>query len=436
MLEGTMKDEVVIIGGGPGGAALGCYLSIAGIHNTIIESAHHPRAHVGESMVTATTRVFEEIGFLETMEREGFIHKHGACWHPTASHAALHVKFAEFPQPGIKQDYTYHVDRSRFDLLLLKHAEKLGSCVCQGVSVKEVLFEAGHAVGVRANVAGQSVDIPARIVVDASGRQAVLGQQLRLRRTDPDFNQFSVHAWFENVDRGVRPDDIHIHFLPVRRGWVWQIPITDTVTSMGVVAEREVFRAGKGDYEVWFHELSRSAPDIALAMRDARRVNDFKIEADYSYQMDSFVGDGWLLVGDAARFVDPIFSSGVSVAMHSAKFASEQIASALAADDVSCAALAQYEARLKSGTAIWHEFIRLYYKLLPMFTAFIAREEYRLQVLQLLQGDVYDREEVPVLQAMRDFIDNVENTEGHLLQPYLDGDLMFDEGMPTPQELL
>ena len=431
-----MKDEVVIIGGGPGGSALGCYLSMSGIPNTIIESALHPRAHVGESMVTATTRVFEEIGFLETMEREGFIHKYGASWHPTASHAALHVKFAGFPQPGINQDYTYHVDRSRFDLLLLKHAEKLGSCVCQGVCVKEVLFDAGHAVGVRANIAGQSVDIPARIVVDASGRQALLGQQLRLRRTDPDFNQFSVHAWFENVDRGGRPDDIHIHFLPVKRGWVWQIPITDTVTSMGVVAEREVFRAGKGDYEVWFHELSRSAPDIALAMHDAKRVNDFKVEADYSYQMDSFMGDGWLLVGDAARFVDPIFSSGVSVAMHSAKFASEQIASALAADDVSCSALAHYETRLKNATAIWHEFIRLYYKLLPMFTVFIAREEYRLQVLQLLQGDVYDREEVPVLQAMREFIDNVENTESHLLRPYFDEDLILDEDAPAPQELL
>jgi len=369
------------------------------------------------------------------MEREGFLRKYGASWHPTASRAALHVKFAEFPQPGIHQDYTYHVDRSRFDLLLLKHAEQLGSRVCQGVCVKEVLFDAGHAVGVRTSVAGGSVDIPARVVVDASGRHAVLGSQLRLRRTDPDFNQFSVHAWFKNVDRGERPDDIHIHFLPVRRGWAWQIPITDTITSMGVVAEREIFRTGKGDYEAWFHELSRSAPDIAHAMREARRVNDFKLEADYSYQMDSFVGDGWLLVGDAARFVDPIFSSGVSVAMHSAKFASEQIAGALAVNDVSCSAFKPYETRLKSGTAIWHEFIRLYYKLLPMFTTFISREEYRLQVLQLLQGDVYDREEVPVLKAMRDFIDTVENTEGHLLRPYLDGDLTFDERMRAPHEL-
>ena len=164
-----MKDEVVIIGGGPGGSALGCYLSMAGISNTIIESAVHPREHVGESMVTATTRVFEEIGFLETMEREGFLRKYGASWHPTAARAALHVKFAEFPQPDIHQDYTYHVDRSRFDLLLLKHAEQLGSRVCQGVCVKEVLFDAGHAVGVRASVAGRSVDIP------RSGRCRCLG---------------------------------------------------------------------------------------------------------------------------------------------------------------------------------------------------------------------------------------------------------------------
>lgn len=414
---------------------MGCYISKAGIPNVIIESAVHPRPHVGESMVTATTRVFEEIGFLDTMEREGFVKKHGASWHPTTARADLHIEFREFPQEGVDQDYTYHVDRAKFDMLLLKHAESLGSKVYQGVGVREVLFENGTATGVRAVVAGQEVDIPARLVVDASGRKTVLGSQLGLKQNDPNFNQFAVHAWFENVDKGNRPDDIHIHFLPIKRGWVWQIPITEKVTSMGVVAEKEVFMKGKGDYATWFEELSNSAPDIKHAMRDARRVDDFKVEADYSYQMEQFVGNGWMLIGDAARFVDPIFSSGVSVAMHSAKFASEQIQSALEAGDFSRGALQPYEARLKKGTKIWYEFIQLYYKLLPIFTLFIARKQYRLQVLQLLQGDVYDREDVPVLKAMRDFIESVENTEGHMFRPFLDGKLEIDENTPAPHEL-
>lgn len=164
-------------------------------------------------------------------------------------------------------------------------------------------------------------------------------------------------------------------------------------------------------------------------------MNEFKVEADYSYQMSSFVGNGWLLVGDAARFVDPIFSSGVSVAMHSAKFAANQLIEALAANDLSAQRLRPYETTLKQGTDIWYEFISLYYRLLPIFTVFISKPEFRLQVIQLLQGDVYDRRAAPVLLAMRKFVEAVEQTDGHLLRPYLDADLLLPGNVPAPHEV-
>jgi FADH2 O2-dependent halogenase len=130
--------------------------------------------------------------------------------------------------------------------------------------------------------------------------------------------------------------------------------------------------------------------------------------------MSRFVGNGWALVGDAARFVDPIFSSGVSIACESAKFASEAIIAAFAKDDLSEEQLLGYESKLKGGVTIWYEFIRLYYKLMHLFTYFIASKEHRLQILQLLQGEVYDRESAPVLDAMREMIKTVEETPGHL----------------------
>lgn len=374
-------------------------------------------------MVTSTTRIFDELDFLPIMEREGFVKKYGASWHPRKRMGDLSILFAEFPQPGVNQDYTYHVDRAKFDMLWLKHAEDFGAKVIQGVNVKEVLFEDGYASGVRAVICGKSVDIPCRLVVDASGRGTLLGRQLGWKKGDADFNQFAVHAWFENVDRGARPEDIHIHFLPVERGWVWQIPITEEVTSMGVVAEKRVFKEGKGDHAAWFEKLSNSAPDIEHAMRDAVQVNDFKVEADYSYCMESFVGNGFCMVGDAARFVDPIFSSGVSVALSSAKFASERIVEAFKTGDFSEANLKPYEEKLKRGTTIWYEFIKLYYKLLPLFTIFIESKEHRQQVLQLLQGEVYDRQEVPVLDAMRKFIQAIENDESHALRAAIDDSL-------------
>lgn len=414
-------SDVIIIGGGPAGSALGCYLSLAGISNTIFESANHPRPHVGESLVTNTTRIFDEIGFLKTMEREGFVRKYGAAWHAPLNQEKLFIEFAEFPLEGVNQPYSYHIDRSKFDLLLLKHAESLGSKVYQGMHVKQVLFENGQANGVRVKVGDKEVDLSCKVVVDASGRHTLLGNQLRLKNNDPLFNQFAIHAWFEDLDRGndKAADFIHIYFLPVERGWVWQIPINDKITSVGVVAEKTTFKKSRMDIETYFDTHIQTNANLAHAMRNARRVNDFQSEGDYSYSMTKFVGDGYLLVGDAARFVDPIFSSGVSVALHGAKFAAEYIRHAFEVKDFSEATFKPYEARLRKGVEIWYEFIRLYYKLLPLFTYFIQIQQYRLQVFRLLQGEVFDRAETPVLEAMRKYIEAVEKSNNHVFRNQL-----------------
>jgi FADH2 O2-dependent halogenase len=332
------------------------------------------------------------------------------------------ISFDEFPQQGITQDYTYHVDRQKFDLLFLKHAESRGTRVYQGVQVSEVLFDdQKYARGVRLQIAGKELEIPARMVVDATGRHTLLGKQLRVKRNDPIFDQFAVHAWFRNVDKGTERSRnyIHIYFLPVKRGWAWQIPITEEITSMGIVAEKEVFKNARLAPADYFNKYVESNPDLTHAMRNAERLNDFKLEGDYSYKMDTFAGNGFVLIGDAARFVDPIFSSGVSVALYSAKYSAERIQYAFEHDDFSEAALKPYETKLRAGTEIWYEFIRLYYKLLPLFTKFIESKQHRIEVLRLLQGEVFDRKEVPVLDAMRQYIQMVEKTPGHAFAPML-----------------
>lgn len=414
--------DVIIIGGGPAGSSIGAYLSNAGVSNMILESAVHPRAHVGESLVASTTRVMKELGFLETVEREAFIHKFGATWHAPRSEGTFSIRFGEFPIEDIDQDYSYHVDRSRFDMLLLRHAETLGSDVHEATPVKHVIMDGDRAVGVRATIDGVEQDLRCKFVVDASGRASLLGNQLKLKEKDPLFDQYAVHAWFEGVDRGPEEtaDDIHIYFLEVERGWAWQIPITEEVTSMGVVADRKVFKAGKSDYGAYFDSLLAGNSNFARSMKGARRINDFKADGDYSYTMKRFAGPGYVLVGDAARFVDPIFSSGVSVALECGRSASKAIVKSLAdGNGGEAAALAEYEQRLKKGVTIWYEFITLYYKLLPLFTYFIQNKKYRFQVMRLLQGEVFDRDEVPVLDAMRKFIESVEKSPNHAFREQL-----------------
>ncbi len=407
--------DVIIIGGGPAGAALGCYLSKAGIKNTIIEKANHPRPHVGESLVTNTTRIFTELGFIETMEKEGFVRKYGASWHAPGDSGKVSIVFAEFPIEGVDQPYSYHMDRSRFDLLLLKHAEKLGSKVYQGVAVSKVLMEDGQACGVRVKIEDQEVELRSKIVVDASGRDTFLGRHLRLKQKDPIFNQYAIHAWYENVDRGEEEtwNDIHIFFLELEKAWIWQIPINEKLTSIGVVTEKNDFLKSGQDLEAFFQTHIDSSPKLIRALRDARRVNQFTPEGDYSYSMERLVGDGYLLIGDAARFVDPIFSSGISIALHSAKFASEQICEALEKNDFSEAVFKPYEDKLNVGVKIWYEFIRLYYKLPLLFTYYIQKPQYRLQMFRLLQGEVYEKDEVPVLAAMREYIETAEESDTH-----------------------
>ncbi len=421
--RGDKVAQVIIIGGGPAGSILGCYLSKAGITNTIIEKAMHPRPHVGESLVSSTVRILDELGLIPIMEEQSFVRKYGAAWHPTAGRGEFYIEFAEFPQEGVNQDHTYHVDRATFDHLLLQHARNLGSKVVQGVGVKRVLFdENDYAAGVVVDVDGSTTELHAEYVVDCSGRNTVLGNQRRLREKDPLFNQFAVTAHFENVVRSHDPkteDYIHIYFLPVERGWAWQIPIDETVTSIGVVTEKSVFQESRQRKEEWFYEHISTTPDLANAMENAKQIDEFTTEADYSYAMSRFVGNGWMLCGDAARFVDPIFSSGISIAAESAKYAALQIIESMKTGDRSEAALEPYETRIKSGVSIWYEFIKLYYKLMHLFTYFIQSDEHRLGVLQLLQGEVYDRDEAPVLDAMRKIIHTVENTPGHLWAPHL-----------------
>lgn len=405
--------DVVIIGGGPAGLTLGCYLAEAGVPCLVLEREHHPRPHVGESLMPSTVRVLREIGFHDVVEAAGFPRSHGIVYH-RGDRKRVEVSYREFPQEGVQQDYTYHVDRAKFDLLLMKHAESLGCQLVEGALVQSALFDGDYACGVRASVGGSAVEFPAKIVVDAGGRSTRLGRQLSLRRDHPVLDQFGLHAWFVDVDRGKRRTDsyTHIYFIPELRGWAWQAPIDQDITSIGLVADKRAYQESDLEIDDFFVAGLRQNPALAKATARARLLNEIKGEANYSYQLERVAGDGWLAIGDAARFIDPVFSSGVSVAMHTARFAAERIQAAVESRDFSHSTFRPYEDKLLAGAAIWDDFIRLFYRLLPSFTH-LLESEHRAALLRMIQGDVDADSEASVLEEMRALVRSVEEADEH-----------------------
>jgi ABC-type nitrate/sulfonate/bicarbonate transport system ATPase subunit/flavin-dependent dehydrogenase len=417
------ETDVLVVGGGPAGAILGAYLARAGVAHTIVDKALHPRPHVGESLLCATTRVFQEIDFVGAIERSGFVRKEGALWTHFGDEAGIALPFRPIPHLGVAQAFSWHVDRSRFDEALLRHAAEQGSRVLQGVHVERVTFDdAGRATGALLRGPDGPRRIRARIVVDASGRSTLLGTQLRTKRNDPGFRQFALHGWFEGVARGdaATADWIHLHVLPGRRAWAWQIPISAAVTSVGVVCDGDAFpRAGDAP-EGFFAGALAGSPTLARRMAGARPLHALQREGNYSYAMDRFSGEGWLLVGDAARFVDPLFSSGLSVAAESARAAAGAIRDALANGDVSAAAFAGYERHLRRGLDAWRELLALYYRLPRAFLALLADPSEREALRPLLQGDVYEDGAAASLHRLREEIARVERDAAHPWRAELD----------------
>ncbi len=340
--------DVAIIGGGPAGSSMAGYLAKAGLKCVVFEGANMPREHVGESLVPSSTRILRDLNFLPKMEAYGFPRKYWAAWTAASGTGAYSHNFDglqagtgadirfEEREADTGQKYTWHVDRGKFDLMLLQHANELGAEVYQGVNVSGVDFDADPGfASVKYSVGKKQMSTTCRIAVDASGRKTLIGNQMKWKVKDSMFDQYAIHSWFEGYDRTAMAfkkdmnNYIFIHFLPITNTWVWQIPISETVTSVGVVTQKRNFAAKREDREQFFWNAIRTRPEFYEALSKSKRLRSFKDEGDYSYAMKQIAGDRLMMIGDAARFVDPIFSTGVSIALTCSQLGQKDILRAM-----------------------------------------------------------------------------------------------------------
>ncbi|HEV8647266.1 MAG TPA: NAD(P)/FAD-dependent oxidoreductase [Burkholderiales bacterium] len=361
------RFDVVVIGGGPGGSSTAAALARKGRRVLLLERARFPRFSTGESLVAGLWDVFADLGVTAEIEAAQFMIKVGVRF--VFSENEVVVRPSEFPD-YFPRGYTLHVERARFDKILLDHAAKCGVDVRQEWTVRDVLFEGGCAVGVLAGPNGQEpAAIHCSVVVDGSGRDCLVARKLGWRKPDPKLNRVSYFTHYEGAHFSAQYGGLDRTVLDVHtmegRGWAWYIPLAKGVTSVGVVLDLDYVRSlGLKGAQERYNAAIKGAPEICGWLQSATQIMPMQTISNISYLNESFVGDGFVLVGDAAMFLDPIFSAGVFVAARGGIFAARSIDAALEAGDVSARMLRPYERAIRYPMSKMFKMIYNWYDLL------------------------------------------------------------------------
>lgn len=349
--------DVAIIGGGPAGSTAACILAQAGRRVVVLEREKFPRFHIGESLLPYSMPAFDRMGIRETLDQTAQP-KHGA--EIITACGTRHIRFHFRNGFRLKHQRSYQVERSLFDKQLLDNAAAKGAEVREETSVSGVEFD---EEGVTIRLSDQTAEpIRARYVIDASGRQTVIGQQQRLKQSYPNLNKFAVYAHYDHVRREPGEDGSTLtRMVRSHDRWFWVIPLSDTRTSIGMVMDTAAFKALKLSPEAALEQGFEEQPHFRDILEGATRVTQVYATGDYSYRNTKLVGPRWMLAGDAAGFIDPVFSTGVFLAVASGEQTADAIDAALTKPSRAAGLFAAYEKRMNRIMDLYLRFVNSWY---------------------------------------------------------------------------
>jgi len=379
-----------VIGGGPAGSTTSTLIAQRGHRVGLFERERFPRFHIGESLIPETYWVLERLGMLPKMQRSPFVKKYSVQF--VNASGKLSAPFYFWDNKPHECSQTWQVVRSEFDAMMLDHARENGVDAHEGVHVRDVLFEDDRAVGVRIQDAKGTREVRARVVVDASGQAALLQNRFKLRIWDPVLNKGAIWTYWEGAYRDTGPDEGATMVLQTadKSGWFWYIPLHDNIVSVGVVAPFDDLFKGRRNHEQTYQEEVDRCPAVKQRVSPGRRATGYFVTRDYSYRSTAVSGNGWVLVGDAFGFLDPLYSSGVLLALKSGELAADAIVEGLERGDLSAAQLGRWGPSFNRGVDRMRRLVCEYYDGFS-FGRFVRQyPELRGTVTDLLIGDLFN----------------------------------------------